>query len=241
MEKLEVLGVDFHPVNLKEALNKIDEFIKEKTPHLIVTLGTEMTVMARKDYELRDIINKSHLVVPDTAGIVWSAKVLHKRKIKKVAGVDLLENLIREGSEKGYTFYFLGAKEGVAKKAAENLKIKYPPVKILGTHHGYFKDKEEELINEIKNLKPDILIVALGVPFQEKWSHKNLEKLNVPVSMGVGGSFDVFSGNIKRAPQWMINLNLEWLYRLWKEPSRFGRMLVLPYFMLLVIKERFFG
>lgn len=241
MEKIDILGVSLHPVNMSESLDIIETFIEEKTPHLVVTLGTEMTMMARKDKELKDVINKTHLVVPDTAGIVWSASVLHGKKIKKVAGIDLLQKLAERGAQKGYAFYFLGSQEGVAEKAAENLRERYPSLNIAGTHHGYFRGKDEEVIEEIKKVKPDILIIAMGVPSQEKWAYKNLEKLAVPVSIGVGGSFDVLSGKLDRAPAWMIKLNIEWLYRLYREPSRFMRMMALPHFVILILKKKFFG
>ena len=241
MEKTDILGVSLHPVSMSESLDIIETFIKEKTPHLVVTLGTEMTMMAQKDEELKEVINNTHLVVPDTAGIVWSASVLHSRKLKKVAGIELLQNLAERGSKKGYTFYFLGSQEGVAEKAAENLKTRYPSLNMAGTHHGYFKGKDEEIIEEIKKVKPDILIIAMGVPAQEKWAYKNLEKLDVPVSIGVGGSFDVLSGKLDRAPEWMIKLNIEWLYRLYREPARFMRMMALPHFVILVLKKKFFG
>ena len=241
MEKIDILGVSLHPVNMSESLDIIETFIEEKTPHLVVTLGTEMTMMARKDKELKDVINKTHLVVPDTAGIVWSASMLHGKKIKKVAGIDLLQKLAERGAQKGYDFYFLGSQEGVAEKAAENLRERYPSLNIAGTHHGYFRGKDEEVIEEIKKVKPDILIIAMGVPSQEKWAYKNLEKLAVPVSIGVGGSFDVLSGKLDRAPAWMIKLNIEWLYRLYREPSRFMRMMALPHFVILILKKKFFG
>jgi len=237
-KRLNILGVDFDPVNMEESLEIIDGFIKEKQPHLIVTLGTEMTMMARKDRELTEIINSSHLVVPDTAGIVWSTKLLYSKKIKKVAGISLLEKLAETGSNKGYSFYFLGSKEGIAQTAADNLKNKFTGLNIVGTHHGYFRGKDEEVIEEIKNLKPDILVIALGVPHQEKWAWKNLKNLGVPVCIGVGGSFDVLSGKLDRAPRWMIDFNIEWLYRLYREPSRFVRMLALPHFMLLVYMDK---
>lgn len=241
MKKIDILGVSLHLVNMLESLDIIETFIEEKTPHLVVTLGTEMTMMAQKDKELKDVINNTHLVVPDTAGIVWSASVLHGKKIKKVAGIDLLQKLAERGAHKGYTFYFLGSQEGVAEKAAENLKERYPSLNIAGTHHGYFRGKDEEVIEEIKKAQPDILIIAMGVPAQEKWAYKNLEKLAVPVSIGVGGSFDVISGKLDRAPAWMIKLNIEWLYRLYREPSRFMRMMALPHFVILVLKKKIFG
>jgi len=240
-EQLNILGVNVDPVDISQALKIIDGFIKERSPRLVVTLGTEMTMMAQKDEELKDVINKAHLVVPDTAGIIWSAKLLYSRVLDKVAGIDLFQKLAEKGVEKNYSFYFLGSKEDTAEIAAKKLNECYPGLKILGTHHGYFRDKEDEVIKEIKKVKPDILILALGVPFQEKWGYKNLENLGVPVTIGVGGSFDVISGKLKRAPQWMIKLSLEWLYRLWKEPSRFIRMLALPHFVIMVFKKKFLG
>jgi N-acetylglucosaminyldiphosphoundecaprenol N-acetyl-beta-D-mannosaminyltransferase len=240
LEHVDILGVKVNLVTMPQSLDIIEDFINSKTPHLVVTLGTEMTMMAQKDMELKKVINNAHLIVPDTAGIVWSTKFLHKKTIKKVAGIELLENLIERGSKKNYTFYFLGSQEGIAKKAAENLVKLFPSLKVLGTHNGYFRGKDEEVIEEINRLKPDILVIAMGVPYQEKWTYKNMEKLNVPVCIGVGGSFDVISGKLDRAPGWMIKLNIEWLYRLYREPTRAIRMLALPHFVLLVFKKKFF-
>jgi N-acetylglucosaminyldiphosphoundecaprenol N-acetyl-beta-D-mannosaminyltransferase len=150
-------------------------------------------------------------------------------------------------AKKGYSLYILGSYPGVASKAALNLTKKYPGIKIAGTHHGYFScedvkngnsggnKEEEEIIAEIRENRPDILLVGMGVPKQEKWINKNLEKLDVPVCIGVGGSFDVLSGRIPRAPLWMQRHGMEWIYRSIKQPNRAFRVLALFYFIWLVI------
>lgn len=148
-----------------------------------------------------------------------------------------MQNLCKESSQKGYRVFLLGAKIGVAEKAAKILSDKYKGLNIVGIRDGYFED-ENSVIEEIKKANPDILFVAMGSPKQEYWIKNNMYKLSVPLCMGIGGSLDVICGNIKRAPNWMCSLGLEWLYRLIKEPWRFKRMSVLPIFLIKALKER---
>jgi N-acetylglucosaminyldiphosphoundecaprenol N-acetyl-beta-D-mannosaminyltransferase len=196
------------------------------------------------------------LVTPDGAGILWATTTLNYPLAERVTGIDIIHNICRLAAKKGYSLYLLGSYPGVAVEAALNLTKKYPGIKIAGTHHGYFnyedhensencqdvkngnsdKNKEEEeIITEIRENRPDILLVGMGVPKQEKWISKNLDKLDVPVCMGVGGSFDVLSGRIPRAPLWMQKHGMEWIYRSIKQPNRAFRTLALFYFIWLVI------
>ncbi|MBE3091064.1 MAG: WecB/TagA/CpsF family glycosyltransferase [Candidatus Atribacteria bacterium] len=249
--KLFQVGID--QVDNQKTIQKIEEFIISKKPHQIVTPDTLAVLRARKDPEYHAILKSAALVTPDGAGILWAATTLNYPLPERVTGIDIIHNICRLAVKKGYSLYLLGSYPGVASETALNLTKKYPGIKIAGTHHGYFNcedsqncedvkngnsvrnKKEEEIINEIKENKPDILLVGMGVPKQEKWINKNLEKLDVPVCIGVGGSFDVLSGRIPRAPLWMQRHGMEWIYRSIKQPNRAFRVLTLFYFIWLVI------
>jgi len=249
--KLFQVGID--QVDNQETIQKIEEFIVSKKPHQIVTPDTLALLRAGKDPEYHAILKSADLVTPDGAGILWAATTLNYPLPERVTGIDIIHNVCRLAARKGYSLYLLGSYPGVASEAALNLTKKYPGIKIAGTHHGYFRcedsqncedvkngnnDKnkeEEEIITEIKENRPDILLVGMGVPKQEKWINKNLNRLNIPVCMGVGGSFDVLSGRIPRAPLWMQRHGMEWVYRSIKQPNRAFRTLALFYFIWLVI------
>ncbi|SEF55399.1 N-acetylglucosaminyldiphosphoundecaprenol N-acetyl-beta-D-mannosaminyltransferase [Caloramator fervidus] len=238
MIKENYLGVDVCALNMEEVLDEVDNIILQKKPSFIVAINPEKIMKAQKDENLRNLLNSASIQIPDGVGVVI-ASILNGGRIRsRVTGIDLMINICERASKKGYKVYILGAKPGVAEKAAKVLKNKFLGLNIVGIKDGYFKD-EEEVINDIKEKSPDILFVAMGSPKQEYWITRNMEKLNVPLLMGIGGSLDVISGNIKRAPKLMRNLGLEWLYRLIKEPWRYKRMAVLPVFLCKVLKERF--
>lgn len=235
LQEISVLGVKVKDITVSETAELIEKFVLERDkPHLIVTLGTEMVMASQKDSDIRDLINSASLVCADGAGVVWGARRAGLKLREKAAGVEILEEVVKRSSESKLRIFLLGAKPGTAEKTAENLKNKYPNCNIVGTYHGYFKD-DSEPIKIIKEAKPDVIFTALGFPKQEKWYLSHAQELDIPVGMGVGGSFDVLSGKIERAPMWMRKLSLEWLYRLIKEPSRFGRMMSIPKFILAVL------
>ena len=228
--KAEILGVNVDSVTMSQAVENIGILIKSKKPSLVATANAEMLMLANSDFELKKILNSAAMVTPDGAGTVWAARHLGYDMPERVAGVDLVTNLLN----KNYRFYFFGAAEGVAKKAAEKFK------NVVGVRNGFFNQNDEpQIIADINSKHVDILLVGLGVPKQEKWIFKNLDKLNVPVCIGVGGTFDVLAGNIKRAPQWMQKAKLEWLFRAMLQPSRAGRLIALPKFVFKVVGETF--
>ncbi len=236
-EEIKILGVKLHNINFEETLSQIEAFVKERGPHLIVTLGTEMVMSAQKNREFKDIVNNAQLVCADGVGLIWAGKHYGCCIKEKVAGVELTEKIVELSAKKQWKIFFLGGAPGVAQKAKRELCKKYPDALITGTYHGFFKD-DSEAEEEIRKAAPDIIFVALGSPKQEQWYNRNAEKLDIPVGIGVGGTFDVLSGNVDRAPQWMIKSGLEWLYRFSKQPSRWKRMLALPYFVLKVKTDR---
>lgn len=236
---VKILGVRFNRVTMKQALEEIDVIMEEVGPKLIVTANTEMVMLANQDPLLFEIIQRAALVVPDGVGIVWASRVLNRPLEERVPGVELMDALLAKSEKKGWRVFFLGAKPGVAHKAVGNALEMYPSLKIAGVHHGYFsKGEEGTVLEKIMLAKPDIMLLALGVPKQEKWAAAHLAKLNVPLAMGVGGSFEILAGTSKRAPRWMCRFGLEWLYRLVKEPWRIKRMMVLPQFVVWILLEK---
>lgn len=226
-------------VTMKDAVATVKQFILQKKSHIVVTPNAEMIMMANQDKQLAHIINNADLVVPDGAGVVWAARYQGDIMPERVAGYDLVQNLLKEAVNEKYKVYMFGGAPGVAEKAKEIAEERYPGVQIVGTQSGFFKKQDEfEILNAIKTCQPDILLVALGVPRQEKWLHEFKEGLKVPVAIGVGGTFDVMAGLVKRAPLWMQRGNLEWLFRLLSEPKRAIRMLALPHFVIKVMTTK---
>ena len=231
-----VLDIPIAAVTMKQAVAAVEDFITAKKTHLIATANAEMIMMAQQDGELASILKQADLVVPDGAGVVWASRYLGHPVPERVAGYDLSQQLLQQAAQKGYRVYFFGAAPGIAVQAQAVAVARYPGLHIVGVRDGYFSVQEEdEIIAEIKASQSDILLVALGVPKQEKWLAKNLHRLATPVAMGVGGTFDVMAGVVERAPLWMQQASLEWLYRLLQQPQRFLRMLALPQFVLRVL------
>ena len=224
--KVEILGVKIDNITMEQAVNKVSSFFDGKT-HTVFTPNPEIIMLAQKDEELMNALNSADILLPDGIGVVIGSKLIGKPLPERVAGYDFACNLLNTDR----TFYLLGAKPGVAEMAAEKLKMQ--GAKIVGTHDGYFKD-DTEIINDINNKKPDILLVCLGAPKQEKWIYENKDKLNVALCLGVGGTLDVIAGTAKRAPMIYQKLYIEWLYRAVKEPYRIPRLMALPQFIIKV-------
>lgn len=237
--RVAVLDVMIDVVTMEEAVRTVEQFITQKKTHLVVTPNAEIIMMAQDDRQLAKIINNADLVVPDGAGVVWAARHNGDVMPERVAGYDLVQNLLARACTQKYRIYMLGGAPGIAQKAKSIAEKRYPGLQIVGTRHGFFTQSDEsEIISNIKSSCPDILLVALGVPRQEKWLSEYIKQIGVPVSIGVGGTFDVMAGVVKRAPLWMQNAKLEWLYRLVSEPKRAIRMLALPRFVMLVITRK---
>lgn len=242
MDKLYIFGVPIHRVTMIEAVEILKGYLKEDRIHIVATPNAEIIMMAQKDEEYKKILNETNLNVPDGSGVVFASKVFNKPLKERVAGFDLMMEFVKWASHKDVSIYLLGAKPEVVEKAQSNLKNLYPSLKIVGFHHGYFNEKEEEnIIEDINKRAAQVLFVALGAPKQEKWIYKNKEKLKVKIAMGVGGSFDVIAGKAKRAPEIYRKLGLEWLYRLIQEPWRYKRMSALPKFAFKVLLARLKG
>jgi len=231
-------------VDLNEANNRVEEFLKQESIKTIYTPNTEIVMACKEDEKLREIVNSGDLIIPDGIGLIHASNIKNKPLKERVTGFDLSIKILEIANREGYSLYLLGGKDGVAKEAGKNIEKNYPNINIVGYHHGYFKgshigdkDHPEEvaIIDEIVKKKPDIIFVGLGFPKQEIWIEENKDRLPSKVIIGNGGTMDILSGNTKRAPEIFQRLGLEWLYRLIKEPSRIKRQLVLPKFMLQVL------
>lgn len=234
MKRENYLGVNVCNADMGETLEEIDKIIKKRVPSFVVAINPEKIMKASKDKRLLELLNSAAIQIPDGVGVLIASRLKGGSIRTRVTGIDLMYGICQNAAKKGYRVYLLGAKPGVANKAGEILKSRYNGLNIVGIRDGYFKD-DMEVIEDIRSKKPDILFVAMGSPKQEYWITSNMEKVEVPLLMGVGGSFDVTCGNIKRAPEWMCKMGLEWFYRLVKEPWRYKRMLVLPQFLFKVV------
>lgn len=231
-EKINICGVLFDNVTMQEAVARCETYLAEESEAKVIhTPNAEIVQMCVENAEALPIINSADLIVPDGAGVVLAAKILHRPlRGGKVAGIELCENLLALSAQRGYSVYFLGGKPGVAEEAARRMAEKYQGLRIAGTHDGYFTD-DAAIIEEINDSGASLLLVCLGVPKQERWMHAHRAALHVRLMGGFGGSLDVYAGNVRRAPKFFLRCNLEWLYRLICEPKRIGRMINLPKFI----------
>lgn len=233
-----ILGVPFSTRGFGETVIYMVERIESGQKTHVVTANPEIVMMAREQQGFRSIVEQAY-VVPDGIGIVYAAKWTNQPIHERVTGVELVEALMAEAEKHEWRVYLLGAAPDVIEQAARNLAARYPKARLVGYHDGYFqKDKEEQIVQEIAEAEPHLLFVALGAPRQEHWMAQYRERLNASLMMGVGGSFDVISGKVKRAPEIWQKLHLEWFYRLASEPSRWKRQLAIPRFVVTVLKEK---
>ncbi len=236
MEKINILGVNVCKVTHDEAVERIMDMLYERGNHAVFTPNSEIILMAYKDPEFCDLLNSADLLTADGIGVVYASKILGDPLSERVTGYDMACSVLDIIAETGHRLYLFGGKPGVAELAQEKLKEKYPLINIVGTHNGYFAPEEiDSIVDDINASRADLVFVCLGAPAQENWIFENKDKLNCHVMMGIGGSLDVLAGNVERAPEIWCDLGLEWLYRLIKEPWRFGRMMALPKFGLTIL------
>lgn len=237
-EQTAILGCRLDIVDMAGALKVIEGAIQNRELSQVITLNAEMIYRAQNDRQLRDIYSQARLVTPDGIGVVWALRRAGWQITRRVTGIGLTLKILDLAGERNWRVFLLGAEPGVAEEVARKLASSENPPEIAGTHHGYFTDEESSNIIElIRKVRPDILLVGLGAPRQDIWIAAHLEELMVPVCIGVGGTFDVLAGKVRRAPRVWRRLGLEWLFRLLSEPSRIKRQLVLPRFAWLVIKQ----
>lgn len=248
IKKINVRGVLFDNVTMPTALQKAIYLTEKDGFDYIYTPNSEIVQNCIESPALYDVINSASMIIPDGIGVVYASKILGRPLYEKVGGFELSKRLIEYAANNGKKLFFFGSspeKDGeksVADKAAEKLKEKYPNLQVCGTRDGYFTEKDiPEIIEQINASGADILFVCLGAPKQEKWIYENREKLNVSLALGLGGSLDIYAGTVKYAPKIFRKLNLEWLYRLLKQPSRIGRMMSLPKFLFGTIFYKISG
>lgn len=234
-----ILGVNVDKITFDEALDAAERMVKEEGVSAIFTPNPEIIMCARDDDEMREILNSADLCTADGIGVVYGSKILGDPVPERVAGFDLTCALLERLSKTGEGVFLFGAKPGVAEEAAKKLAEKYPGIVISGTRNGYFKkDEEAGIVDEINKTDAKLLLVCLGAPKQEKWIARHKGELKVNLCMGVGGTLDVLAGTAKRAPEIFIRLNLEWAYRILKNPSRIGRFAALPKFVIEILKAK---
>ncbi|MDU2121202.1 MAG: WecB/TagA/CpsF family glycosyltransferase [Clostridium celatum] len=225
MSRMIFLNTQIDNLTMEEAVHRIDKLVIDKKPSYVVTPNVDHIVKLDTDIEFKEVYKEANLILTDGMPLIWISRLKRKPIKEKVSGSDLFPEVCKLASQRGYKVFLLGAAEGIAARAAENLRKKYDSLNIVGTYspsYGFEKKEEEiqEIIKIINEAKPDILAVGLGAPKQEKFLYKYKNELNVPVSLAIGATIDFEAGNIKRAPLWMQKNGLEWLYRSYKEPKR---------------------
>jgi N-acetylglucosaminyldiphosphoundecaprenol N-acetyl-beta-D-mannosaminyltransferase len=242
-QRCNILGVGVSAINMQQALQTVAEWVQNHSPHYICVTPAHAIMDVYQDAELRQIYNQSGLTTPDGMAIVWMLKWYGHAHVSRVYGPDLLLAVCAESLENGYHHYFYGAAPGVAQKLAETLQARYPGLQVVGVESPPYRpltaEEDAQVVERIRQAKPDFLWVGIGSPRQERWMHEHLVKLDVPVLVGVGAAFDFLSGNKPQAPRWMQRSGLEWLFRLFSEPRRlWRRYLRYPRFVILAVLQR---
>ena len=228
MSRIKFMNTEIDNLTMQEALEAIDKLIREAKSAYVVTPNVDHIVQLETNKELQDVYANASLILTDGKPLLWIAKWYGTPIKEKISGSDLFPLLCEMAAKKGYKMFFLGAAEGIAVKAAENLTRRYPGLNVTGTYsppYGFEKNQKEldKIKSIIKKVKPDILIVGLGCPKQETFMYYHCKELEVPISLGLGASFDFEAGNIKRAPRWMADHGLEWLFRITQDPKRMAK------------------
>ncbi|MBD3615429.1 MAG: WecB/TagA/CpsF family glycosyltransferase [Gracilimonas sp.] len=230
---------------LDTALEQVESLIEQSkedgVPRQVFFTNVHSIHLARKDTEFRRYLDKADLVLPDGSGLKIAGKVLEMPILENLNGTDFTPKVCRMAETGKWSVYLLGAREDVVKRCSEKLKERFPNLSLIGYHNGYFsKNEEDEIVEEINKKKPDILLVALGQPYQEKWIARNANRLNTHICLAVGGLFDFLAGAMKRAPLWMRKLGIEWFHRFLQDPkSKWDRILIeIPVFLSLVLQEK---
>jgi N-acetylglucosaminyldiphosphoundecaprenol N-acetyl-beta-D-mannosaminyltransferase len=237
-ERIRVLDIPVDAITYPELLATIGHWIESRQPHQICTTNPEFIMTARRDPNFYNILQRAHICIPDGVGLLWAARRAGTPLPQRVTGSDGVPIIAERAAQSGWTLFLLGAAPGVADRAAAVLTERYPGLQIVGTYGGSPSPEEEDaIVDRVNASGADIVFVAYGAPNQDKWIARNLPRLDVAVAMGVGGTFDFIAGVIPRAPLWMQQAGIEWLYRLYLQPWRIRRMSRLPRFVLMVLRR----
>ena len=236
-ERVNILGIPTDNITYTEWMQRIGQWVESGTRcYHVCTTNPEFLMIAQRDANFRHILQRADLCIPDGVGLLWAARRLGQPLRERVTGSDGVPMIAEHAARNGWRLFFLGAAEGVAEHAAQILSECYAGLQVVGTYSGSPAPEEEvEIVQKVNASGADILLVAYGAPIQDKWIARNAPRLTVKMAMGVGGTFDFITGTVPRAPKWMQDVGLEWLYRLLRQPSRIGRMMRLPRFVLAVL------
>lgn len=238
-DRADVLGFPVAVISEADVLQFVRDRIERKQPSQIVTVNAEFVMIARRDSSFAGVVRSAALTTPDGAGVVWAMRRGGIGQERRVGGSDLIWSISEQAARLGHRVFLLGAGEGIAREAARVLVNRYPGLQIAGTYAGASDpDQEASIVNLVRHSEPDILFVAFGAPAQDLWIARNISGTGTSVAMGVGGSFDYVAGRTRRAPRWMRDHGLDWLWRLLRQPWRWRRMLALPAFVWAVLREQ---
>lgn len=238
-KKVTIMDIDFLNMTQKDFLELyIEPHLHQQEKCFIVTANPEIVMRTREDASYKEIVQSADYIVPDGVGILLAAKYMKQPLQERIPGFDVMVDLLAFANEEKMSCYFLGAEEAVNDRAVREVKKRFPNLDLAGHHHGFFDINDKQVAESVKQSNPDIIFVALGFPRQEEWITTYMDDFSKGVFIGVGGSFDVLAGEVKRAPAGWIKLNLEWLYRLLQQPFRIKRTFKLFEFMMRVILKK---
>lgn len=239
LSTVSLYGVKISRLTMADTVRYLTEAIRLRKPHQVVTINPIILMAGLDNPDYMAMLRRAELIVPDGTGVVWAAGYIGRPVAERVPGIELTHRLLEIGEQFGWKVYLLGTSPETIRIAAEKLRERYPKIQWAGVRDGFFGEAQnDEVVAEIVRAAPDILLVGRNTWGQDPWIDRYRDRLNVPVMMGVGGSFDVIAGKLKRAPAAFRRLRLEWLYRLLQEPKRFPRMLALPKFVVKVVREK---
>ncbi|OPX22992.1 MAG: hypothetical protein B1H03_02870 [Planctomycetales bacterium 4484_113] len=238
-DAVDFLGFSIYAGSPGRALLELRDRVAEGRTTHVVTLNSEMALVARRHPEFAEVVRKAEMRVADGIGIVLGIRFLTGRKVHRITGISLADDLMAAAAREGFSVFFLGARSGVIERAVEHIRARFPHLRIVGWHHGYFHGQEEEVVAEIQASEAQVLLVGTGSPGQEFFIARTRERLPCKLLMGIGGAFEVWAGRRHRAAPWIQRMGLEWLYRAFVDPSRWRRLSFIPRFAWLVLREKF--
>lgn len=241
-DEIDILGVKINNFDKQSLHKRVIEMLSRKGCSVIFTPNPEMVIAASRNDNISRILSNADLRIADGSGLLLASNILGDPLQERLAGIELGEFLLEFSAKKSISIYLLGGKDGVAELAQKKLEAKYKGLKICGAHHGFFEmcgEENDEVIRQINTASPDIIFVCMGFPRQERWICENKDKIpSLRLALGLGGSLDVWSGQIARAPKLLRKISLEWLYRIVKEPKRASFIAKIPVFLFKVIAQR---